>query len=471
MHEIETDIVRREDSHYRKGVVLGLTMAEVTIILIFCLLLTMLYALHMRDKKLERLKNLERNTAEFAAPRSLLNTLERKYGRVTSQEKLNDDFQKLSADIEIADQAMEKLEDIDIGTPTFLDEVENPSPAQLPRPKHGLPSAVKTRHTNPDHYRSMVREDHRDRTPPGDTSSSRRKTYGENINVNNKRVEPSRSTGMLTTARRIDSFFGPPSQPNGLVQSIKDDRKEASSKTTKYVGSSRDASHPRVTWDAQDKLKWIEEIINSAKDAVVQSGHAIRTPADIKAGLEDLKYISSRIKEAGLTETNSTRQSSHDLNVKFAGVLCAENYSDPKFRAKCIRKIVNVIGGSGLEFQSCWWDKSTVPWKTKRIYDVILTDYGFIIQDIDPGTAEYRKQKAQVLPLGKIRINSEISEEAFIAQTKALHEWSVNNKCRFYVRVIDATGPTSKSIYKRRLEKVEEHFYKELFRGKYSGEL
>jgi hypothetical protein len=59
-----------------------------------------------------------------------------------------------------------------------------------------------------------------------------------------------------------------------------------------------------------------------------------------------------------------------------------------------------------------------------------------------------------------IRFGEEVSNMEFDAMTDPLFQWSRTNQCRFFVRVIDATLPNEKGIYKSRLRTVEGHFYK-----------
>lgn len=158
------------------------------------------------------------------------------------------------------------------------------------------------------------------------------------------------------------------------------------------------------------------------------------------------------------------------MRTAIAGELCAEQYTDPKRFDECKQKVIDVTGGKGLEFQSCWWDKTVNPWKTKDIYDVVLTDTGLIVHDLDPGTDEYRKQKAAALPVSSVRVGNLLSQTEFLNETLALLAWSDQNKCRFYVRVFDQTGPAAKATYKERLQAVDDRFYKEMAQKMFAAE-
>ena len=110
--------------------------------------------------------------------------------------------------------------------------------------------------------------------------------------------------------------------------------------------------------------------------------------------------------------------------------------------------------GKGTEVPSCWTcEDGTVEY----IYDVKLTPTGLIVRETD---LSHRVEERQNLPVQNIVLGQDISEDAFLAATSHLLEFSQSKECRFFVRVFDATGPTEKAIYKSRLKTVEARFYK-----------
>lgn len=329
----DPDLVKREDESYRRGVVLGLTMAEVTILLLFCLLLTMLFLLHRKDQQIAALGG-SKSGRTYVVSLPVLQQIQSQFGPVDSQTEINDDFQKLI----IAQQRL-----------STIDQIAN--------------------------------------------------------------------TGGV-------------------------------------------ALDPHQPVDAHVKV--VAKIANAARNVVVASGQPARAPDDVLKGMDSIEkataiLMKARGANAGVSITDRTA-----IRTAIAGELCADQHSDQKRFDECKKKIIDVTGGKGLEFQSCWWDKTVNPWQTKDIYNVVLTDSGLIIHDLDPAIEEYRNQKATILPVSGIRLGRLVSQSEFLDETLPLLAWSDKNKCRFYVRVFDQTGPSAKAIYKDRLQAVDERFYKEM---------
>src|SRR5262249_54060657 len=89
-----SDVIKREDDGYRRGVVLGLTIAEVAILLLFCLLLTVVLLLNMKERQLAELQKAVGGAAYVVAP-EILQQMQVSYGLITSQSEIDDYFQKL----------------------------------------------------------------------------------------------------------------------------------------------------------------------------------------------------------------------------------------------------------------------------------------------------------------------------------------------------------------------------------------
>ena len=204
------------------------------------------------------------------------------------------------------------------------------------------------------------------------------------------------------------------------------------------------------------RINDLVQVTNTAKDIVGSSGRPTNSIVDIQNGLD------GAIKDHKILDRWHQLHGSGAPSAKtaIAGELCADQYSTEKQRDECVRKIVDLAGGKGLELASCWWDKTVAPWKTKDIFDVAITENGFIIRSLDPATEEYRQQK-QKLPLQDLELNTELTEVKFLSQTAALLAWSNANKCRFFVRLYDQTGPQAKMLYQARVDAVEKRFYKE----------
>jgi hypothetical protein len=107
--------------------------------------------------------------------------------------------------------------------------------------------------------------------------------------------------------------------------------------------------------------------------------------------------------------------------------------------------------GNGLTYPSCWTNAAG---KTEYIFDVTFADGGVQVKDATPGRA---KDDAWTR-VDRFTRDAMINEKVFIQATRKLFEWSETHRCRFYVRVYDATG-ASKARYKRLQEMVQGNFY------------
>ena len=111
-------------------------------------------------------------------------------------------------------------------------------------------------------------------------------------------------------------------------------------------------------------------------------------------------------------------------------------------------------GGTGTDNPSCWYDRDgTVAY----LFDVALTDRGFILE---AARAPQHQGERASLPLERIETGRSLTPREFVRQTLPVFRWSVDRKCRFFVRAFDRTGPAEKELYKVRMRTLEGHFYK-----------
>lgn len=110
--------------------------------------------------------------------------------------------------------------------------------------------------------------------------------------------------------------------------------------------------------------------------------------------------------------------------------------------------------GNGLTYPPCWSRKG----RAVFIYNVKLFDDFVRVEPGDDRTGQDLSALAQNGP--ELPMGDDLTLSAFLAGTDGLHAWSVENRCRFYVRINDATSPSNKAGYRRALKTVEQHFYK-----------
>ena len=118
--------------------------------------------------------------------------------------------------------------------------------------------------------------------------------------------------------------------------------------------------------------------------------------------------------------------------------------------------------GRGFDYPACWYEPGSES-KQEFIYNVDLTDSGIVVFD---NFIAHRVEDKKSLPLQEIQLGVPLAAPKFRAQTRALFDWSKKNECRFWVTVVDKTGPAKKELYKTLLVGgVESHFYKQLSSG------
>lgn len=120
------------------------------------------------------------------------------------------------------------------------------------------------------------------------------------------------------------------------------------------------------------------------------------------------------------------------------------------------QNLVSQMEGKGrsVEPPPCWPD-SNGRWKDS-IFKVDLTNEGITIYDNAPPARA--NQKAS-LPLQNIKYGTLRTVSQFQAETRALFDWSLANKCRFLVLTYDNTGENEKLRYKHLREDIVRGFF------------
>lgn len=111
-------------------------------------------------------------------------------------------------------------------------------------------------------------------------------------------------------------------------------------------------------------------------------------------------------------------------------------------------------GGGGSDHPSCWYDADSTE---AYLFDVALTNDGFVLET---APAPQHKESRALLPLDRVETGRTLTVDEFLAHTRPVYEWSVQNGCRFFVRAFDLTGANKKELYKTRMRTLESRFYK-----------
>jgi len=111
------------------------------------------------------------------------------------------------------------------------------------------------------------------------------------------------------------------------------------------------------------------------------------------------------------------------------------------------------VGGKGTDHPSCWYSKSN---KTEYIFDLVLGGGGITVGEIHLPHRENDKAK---LLIPQKEMDKVLTAKRFRRTMKALYDYSVEKKCRFFVRVTDKTMSDQKEEYKRLLGAIGTRFY------------
>lgn len=108
--------------------------------------------------------------------------------------------------------------------------------------------------------------------------------------------------------------------------------------------------------------------------------------------------------------------------------------------------------GNGRTYPSCW---KTSTGQTEYIFDITFGDSGIQVRDATLGRAHDEAWQM----VGPFTRNSAIDEQAFVAATRKLANWSTGQNCKFYTINRDATGASNKTRYKFLQRTIEQNFY------------
>ena len=116
------------------------------------------------------------------------------------------------------------------------------------------------------------------------------------------------------------------------------------------------------------------------------------------------------------------------------------------------------LAGQGKGERPCWVDPDgTIVY----FYDVVLSSDGIRMRE---RIYTARERERALLPAPTVDPKEFLTEDVFSARTRPLFQYSKAINCRFFVVVYDATASHEKTLYKRLLSTVEDHFYKLLSR-------
>ncbi len=214
---------------------------------------------------------------------------------------------------------------------------------------------------------------------------------------------------------------------------------EAKKLIAKYGEAAREAGVEATPDKIGKALQEAREIIKTFAKIGDKSGEeimkALEEAEEIKKSLAELEGKSGKeiLQELKALRTESKRLGGQLANAqkKLAGL------------------------GKGNEMPSCW---AKPDGSVEYIYEVAVTSSGMNVRET---YLPHRENDRGLLPISTVLQEQEVSSATFNSMMKPLFQWSIEKKCRFYVKIYDETGSTEKDLYKKRLKNVEGRFYKD----------
>jgi len=424
------DSPRETGRAFPRGLVLGFTMAEIAILIIFVLLLVLAAMLaresdrrEQAESELGRYEEVRRIFEEEELPQDP--TVLRSYlvERV-EQHDAADNWRVLVRELEgtvpgpSAQQLVERIQRSEIGTmsPPEVEELLAARRAVEQADAHSeLEQALQEAGVSPsageirDMAAAMHAADEQGMTPAEVRDAiENRAAWDEAVDDTGRSAEPEELRDLLDAVRAAAE--------QGLSPEQVADAVKAGNDFAEALGSDGSETIEEVVQDAR---RWRE------------------------LGSEELA-LGDRLEQA-LEERDREREKAENLEAR-----------------------VRSLGG-GLVHPSCWRQDDG---RTAYLFDIVLTPSGLVVDfaavqqgDVfDPserklGTVE---QARASLPVGNVARQERLSPEEFVRQTARVHDWSRASEpeCRFVVRVFDRTAPDQKSLFKVQLQAVEQPFYK-----------
>ena len=432
---------------FPRGLVLGFTMAEIAILIIFVLLLVLAAMLARESDRREEAESkheeAQSELERYAEVREIFEeeelpqdpTVLRSYlvERV-ERHHAADNWRVLVRELEetapgpSAQQLLERIQRSEVGTmsPAEVEELLAAQRAVEQADAHAeLERALQEAGVSPstgeirDMAAAMRAADEQGLTPVEVREAiENRAAWGEAVDETGRSAEPKEMRDLLDAVRAATEQGLSPEQVANAV--------EAQQELAEALNSEGDeATEEAINEVVHDARRWRE------------------------MGGEEVSTLTDRLEEA-IDERDREREE-------------VERLQDH------IRSL-----GSGTDHPSCWYLDDGIT--TAYLFDVALTSLGLVVdfaatsQDVVSasgdrlGTAEEARAS---LPIGSVQRQQVLRPEQFLRQTRGLHEWSKERdpECRFFVRVFDRTAASQKQLYKDQLETVEQPFYKLLMKN------
>ena len=219
------------------------------------------------------------------------------------------------------------------------------------------------------------------------------------------------------------------------------------------------------TWQFLSDAGAIAESIGP--DAFIEAGKQVEKnpsfpPEDITKAIDLYEQVESSILDA-----DDEVPSPEDLQEKMEQMLTdvadlpetkAENEELEKQNERLDEALKQALEqlegkGQGLVYPSCFWTEDD---KIQYVFHIEFDEETVHLTALPvPGNEEEWER----LQFDRITTGDSISINQYLSETKHIFDWSVDNACRFFVRILDRTRAENKSQYKTMKRYIEYHFY------------
>jgi len=212
----------------------------------------------------------------------------------------------------------------------------------------------------------------------------------------------------------------------------------------------------------QEKAKLAEDVFQELRRGGVNRPDTPEGMTDLRNRLQIAKEAVAEAEKAGASPPSAASvakllRSARGADQRYKDLLGQNRNLEAQLSA--------ATGGKGGELPPCWASPQTG--KAEYIFDVTITSTGLIVSNnaSQPEMA-HRSEQYQELPISMIQFGTVLSPDVFRRETAPIRQWgdAQDQKCRFYVRLIDHTKPDEKAVFKRLMLTTGDSFYYYLVR-------
>ncbi|MCB1883089.1 MAG: hypothetical protein KDG89_03680 [Geminicoccaceae bacterium] len=431
-----TGSILRQEHSYRRGLVLGLTLSEIMVLVLFILLLLLTALL---EKKAEEQETLAARLQEAEAQRAQVLAEVRRLGGVDAFDDLFTELALLREENTVLQQ-----ENAALGERAAASTRNEATIERLSREVEGMTE-------------KLAEVQARDAEAQADLARLR------DANADLERRNAALGEGQATAAEESRATIERLSQEIALLQGMAEKLAEVQARAQAQNAETQ-AEVARLAKLADEAGALRRERDALTHEVAAQSdtiAELTRGPPAYAGTLERLRGAlgdegTARVVEAAamLLDARPGPADPERLREEIVN-LEALTRTRNDLASRVERLTAQIEGqGKGVEWPSCWFDGQG---RIEYLYDVALQGDGLVVR---PTNLPHRARDRAALPALALAVGRAESPERFLRATRPLYDWSVENDCRFFVRVHDGTGPAQKRLYQNRLRTVEAHFYK-----------